>query len=163
MPRALVAFSLLLFLSAAIAQTGPKQNPNSPQGAAQAPAKKNPQVPYAGNWIGAFEGKPWILLNLNLIGEQFSGSLQRAKNIDLNDNGEIKHVSEEFVTYPLVDAKLNPDGLLISVKDPGTQEVFRYIMKLNSDPIAAEIKMIAMNMPPGMPKPKPWKLMKVVK
>lgn len=163
MPRALVVFPLLLFLAAAVAQTAPKPNLNSPQGTAQAPVKKNPLVPYAGNWIGAFEEKPWILLNLNLVGDQFSGSLQRAKNIDLNDNGELKHVSEEFVTYPLTEAKLNPDGLLISVKDPGTQEVFRYIMKLNSDETAAEIKMIAMTMPPGMPKPKPWKLMKVVR
>jgi len=163
MRRALLAFSLVLFLSTAIAQTAPKPNANSPQGAAHAPVKKNPLVAYAGNWIGAFEEKPWILLNLNLIGEQFSGSLQRAKSIDLNDNGELKHVSEEFVTYPLAEAKLNPDGLLISVKDPNTQEVFRYIMKLKSDETTAEIKMIAANMPPGMAKPKPWKLMKVIK
>ena len=36
------------------------------------------------------------------------------------------------------------------------------MMKLSSDETTAEIKMIAMNMPPGMPKPKPWKVMKVV-
>ena len=82
---------------------------------------------------------------------------------DLNDNGELKHVSDEFVADQLVDAKLNPDGLLISVKDPNTQEVFRYRMKLSSDATTAEIKMIAMNMPPGMPKAKPWKVMKVIK
>ncbi len=56
--------------------------------------------------------------------------MQRAKNIDLNDNGEMKHVSDEFVTDPLVEAKLNPDGLLITCKDPNTQETFRYMMKL---------------------------------
>lgn len=161
MSRALLVCSLLLLFSAAVAQTPPKANPNSPPGTPQAPVKKNPLLPYAGNWIGAFEEKPWILLNLNLVGEQFSGSLQRARKIDLNDNGEIKHVSEDFETDSLVDAKLNPDGLLITVKDPNTQETFRYTMKLNSDATTAEIKMIAMNMPPGMAKPKPWKLMKV--
>ena len=163
MPRALLACSLLLFVAAATAQTAPKPNPNSPPGAAQTPVKKNPLVAYVGNWIGAFEEKPWILLNLKLSGEQFSGSLQRAKSFDLNDNGELKHVSDEFVTYPLTDAKLNPDGLLITVKDPNTQEVFRYMMKLSTDETTAELKMIAMNMPPGMPKPKPWKVMKVIK
>jgi hypothetical protein len=163
MSRALLACSFLLLVSGAIAQTTPKPNPNSPQGTAQAPVKKNPLVPYAGNWIGAFEGKPWILFNLNLSGEQFSGSLQRAKTIDLNDNGELKHVSDEFVTDQLVKAELNPDGLLISVKDPNTQEVLRYMMKLSSDETTAEVKMVAMTMPPGMPKPKPWKVMKVIK
>ena len=87
MSRALLAFSLLLLASVVIAQTAPpKPNPNSPPVATQAPVKKNPLVPYAGNWIGAFEDKPWILLGLNLTGEQFSGSLQRAKSIDLNDS-----------------------------------------------------------------------------
>ena len=147
----------------ATAQTTPAPNAGSPAGAAKAPVKKNPLVAYVGNWIGAFEEKPWILLNLNLSGEQFSGSLQRAKSFELNDNGELKHVSEEFVADPLVKAELNPDGLLITVKDPATQETFRYMMKLNNDETTAELKMVAMNMPPGMPKPKPWKVMKVVR
>ncbi len=162
MSRALLACSLLLLVTAAVAQTTPKPNPNSPAGAAKAPIKKNPLVAYAGNWIGAFEQRPWILLNLNLAGEKFSGSLQRAKTVDLNDNGELKHVSDEFVTQPLVDGVLNPDGLLLTFKDPNTQETFRYMMKLSSDETTAELKMIAMNMPPGMPKPKPWKVMKVI-
>jgi hypothetical protein len=171
MSRALIVLSFVLFVSASMAQTTPKpnQNPaqaaaqNSAQTGAQPPAKKNPLVAYAGNWIGEFEGKPWILVNLNLVGEQFSGSLQRAKSVDLNDNGELKHVSEEIDTDPLVDAKLNPDGLLLTFKAPDTQETFRYMMKLTGDATAAELKMIAMTMPPGMAKPKPWKVMKVIK
>lgn len=161
MSRALLACSFLLLSSLLIAQTAPNPNPNSPQGSTQAPVKKNPLLPYAGNWIGAFEEKPWILLNLKLTGERFSGSLERAKSIELNDNGDIKHVGEDFVTDAVVDAKLNPDGLLITVKDPNTQETFRYMMKITSDS-DAELKMIAMNMPPGMAKPKPWKVMKVI-
>lgn len=163
MPRALLACSLLFFISIAIAQTAPSPtNQNPAQAGAKAPVKKNPLLPYAGNWIGAFENKPWILLSLNLSGEQFSGSLERAKKVDLADNGEIKHVSDDFMKDPLVDAKLNPDGLLITVKHPDTQETDRYVMRLTGE-TTAEIKMIAMNMPPGMAKPQPWKLMKVVK
>jgi len=100
-----------------------------------------------------------MLLNLNLVGEQFSGSMQRAKKIDMNDNGEIKHVSEEFSNDPLAQGTLNPDGLLLTFKNPATQETARYLMKLTGES-TAEIKMIAMEMPPGMPKPKPWKLTK---
>ena len=45
-------------------------------------------------------------------------------------------------------------------KIPDKQETQRYVVKLTSDS-TAEIKMVAMAMPPGMPKPKPWKVMKV--
>lgn len=109
--------------------------------------------------MSTFEDKPWMLLNLNLAGEQFSGSMQRAKKIDMNDNGELKHVSEEFSADQLVDGKLNPDGLVLTFQDSETQGTFRYLMKLTGES-TAEIKMIAMEMPPGMPKPKPWKLTK---
>ena len=56
---------------------------------------------------------------------------------------------------------LNPDGLLLTLKDPDTQETDRYMMRLVApDNDTAELKMIAMTMPPGMPKPKPWRLVK---
>jgi hypothetical protein len=159
MSRVLLAISLLLLASVAIAQTSSRPSSISAQGAAQPPVKQNPLVPYAGNWVSTFEDKPWMLLSLNLVGEQFSGSMQRAKKINLNDNGEVNHVSEEFLADHLVDGKLNPDGLLLIFKDSDTQETFRYQMKLTGES-TAEIKMIAMEMPPGMPKPKPWKLTK---
>jgi len=102
MSRTLLALSLGLLISAGAAQTAPKPNPQTSQNqnSAQAPVKKNPLVPYAGNWIGAFEDKPWILLNLNLVGEQFSGSLQRANKVDLNDNGEIAMVQLNLLGGP---------------------------------------------------------------
>ena len=52
-----------------------------------------------------------------------------------------------------------PDGLLLTTKDPDTQETNRFTMKLTGE-VTAEIKMSAMKMPPGMPKIKPWKLTK---
>jgi hypothetical protein len=149
-PFAIPGVVVLLCLSA-FAQTNAVPQP--------AQARKSPLVPYAGNWIGAFEGKPWFILNLNLAGEQFSGSLQHARHIEINDTGDLKSVSEEFGTQTVVDGKLNPDGLLLSLKDPDTQEIDRYMMKLTSD-TTAEIRVIGMAMPPGMPKPKPWKLAK---
>ena len=107
-----------------------------------------------------FNGKPWLLLSLNLSGEQFSGSLQRSRDFSFNDNGDLKRVSDDIITYQLVDGKLTPDGLLLSFKDPDKPKPQRYMMKLTGDS-TAEIKMIEMVMPPGMPKPNPWKLTKV--
>jgi len=57
-------------------------------------------------------------------------------------------------------AVLNGDGLLITVKDNGTQQTDRYMMRLTGAD-TAELKMVAMSMPPGMAKPKPWKLSRV--
>lgn len=148
-----LALALSLLPSLAFAQSSPAAG----QSSGPPTVKKSPLVPYAGNWVGTFDGKPWMLLNLNLVGEQFSGSMRRAKTVDMNDNGEIKKVSEEFSTNQLTDGTLNPDGLLLTFKDSDTQETFRYMMKLTGD-TTAEIKMVAMVMPPGMPKPKPWKL-----
>lgn len=126
-------------------------------GAAQAPVKKNPLAAYAGNWVGTFEGKPWMVLNLALAEPNFSGTLRRPESVEFSDNGELKKISEVFVTAPVTDAVVNPDGLLLTFKGPETQESSRYMMKLTSE-TTAEIKMLAMTMPPGMPKPKPWKL-----
>jgi len=153
-----VALPLLLGLLSALvaAQTQPK----SGQGTAQGVVKKSPLAPYAGNWYSMFEGKPWMLLNLNLSGEQFSGSLQRSRDFAFSDNGELKRVSDEILTYQMVDAKLTPDGLLLTFKSPDKPETQRYMMKMTGE-LTAEIKMIEMVMPPGMPKPKPWKLTKV--
>ena len=148
-----LALGLCAWLAAAQAPT------QANQASTQAPVKKNPLVPYAGNWTVSLDGKPWFLLNLNLFGEQFSGSLQRARSFELNDSGEVKQVSEEFDTYQLTDARLNPDGLLMTLKDPGTQQTQRYQMKLTGD-TTAEIRMLEMTLPPGMPKAKPWKLSK---
>ena len=155
---ALISLAVALTLCPAYAQVPANQN----AGATQAPAKKNPLVPFAGNWVCTLDNKPWFLLNLNLIGQQFSGSLQRARTFELSDSGEVKRVSEEFETYQLTDATLNPEGLLLTLKNPENQQMQRYQMKLTGD-TTAEVRMLAMSLPPGMPKPKPWKLTKVAR
>src|SRR5262249_3215167 len=140
------------------------QAPPHPANAAPTTQQK-PKVPpfavYAGVWTSKFDGKIWLQLKLDLHGEQLSGSLLHPQKVDLNDNGELKSVSEEQITEAVSDAVLNPDGLLLTLKDPDTQETHRYMMRLTPpDNDTAELKMIAMTMPPGMPKPKPWQLKK---
>jgi len=135
------------------AQSSPKQGPDGK------PVRKSPLADYAGTWTGMFEGKTWLTVNLVLQGDRLLGSIQRPRNLQYNDLGEIKSIGEEQFSEAVEDAQVNPDGLLLTVKDPDTKETDRYTMKLNGESMA-EIKMSAMKMPPGMPKIKPWKVTK---
>jgi hypothetical protein len=130
----------------------------------QAPPKVKPVSPlaeYAGEWTSVFEGKVWLRLQLALRGEQMTGSLVHPKDITMNDNGELKSVSEEESTEKVTDAVVNPDGLLLTFNDAETQKTDRYMMRvILPDKITADLKMIGMPMAPGMAKPKPWRLAK---
>jgi hypothetical protein len=157
MPR--FAFLVLAIASLVPAFTSAQNIPSARPGVAPTQSRPSPLAPYAGHWTGSFEDKPWLTLSLSLAGDKLSGSLRHPRNIEMNDNGELKKISEEVVTEAVVEAVVNPDGLLLTVKDPEAQSSDRYLMKLTGD-TTAEIKMIGMVMPPGMPKPKPWKLAK---
>ena len=150
-----------LVVSLAAVLTGWAQQPRS--GNPATPQKKpvSPFAEYVGVWTANVDGKPWLRLTLELRGEQLSGSLVHARSINLNDNGEVKSVSEEQATETITDAVVNPDGLLITLKDPDAQETDRYMMRLvPPENSSADLKMIGQAMPPGMPKPKPWRVTK---
>lgn len=158
MKRLLLAFALL-----AVPLTAWCQAPKSGGAAPPKAQQVSPLAEYAGDWISTFEGKLWLLLQLELHGEQLTGSLTHSRDLEVNDDGGLKSVSDEKVKETVADATLNPDGLVLTVKEPDTQETYRYVMRLltpNKD--AGDLKMIAMDMPPGMPKPKPWVLVKFV-
>lgn len=57
--------------------------------------KVSPLAEYVGEWSSVFDGKVWMSLHLELRGEQLSGRLVHPKHIEMNDNGELKSVSEE--------------------------------------------------------------------
>jgi hypothetical protein len=123
--------------------------------------KVSPLAEYAGTWTARFDGKVWMSLLLELHGDQLTGSLVHARSLELNDNGELKSVSEEQRTDPVISAVLNPDGLLLTFKESDSQETDRYMMKLvQPAKDTADLKMIGMSLPPGMSKPKPWSLVK---
>ena len=153
MLSAVVAVSLTAWCQAPV---------NSGSAAASTPQKKvSPLAEYAGNWTSTFDGKIWLSLRLELHGDQLTGSLLHPHSLELNDNGELKSVSEEQATETITNATVNPDGLLLTLNDPDTKEIDRYLMKLllpTKD--TADLKMIAMSVRPGMPKPKPWRLAK---
>ena len=144
---------VLILGIAAGAQTPPKQGPPG------APVRKSPMADYAGMWTGSFEGKTWLTVKLVLQADRLSGSILRARSLQFSDQGEIKSVGDEQASEVVQDAQVNPDGLLLTTKDPDTQETNRFTMKLTGES-TAELKMSAMKMPPGMPKIRPWKLTK---
>jgi hypothetical protein len=155
MKRLAIAIMIVLALSSAgWAQTSSR--PTKPN----QPVKKSPLAGYAGTWIGTFEERPWLTVQLALQDQQLSGSLRRAHDLKFNDAGELKSVGDTEVTEVIQEAALNNDGLLLTAKNPETNETDRFTMRLTSE-TTAELKMSAMSMPPGMPKLKPWKLTRV--
>jgi hypothetical protein len=126
------------------------------------PKPVSPYAEYAGEWASSFDGNVWLRFRLVLQGDALTGSLVHAKSIEWNDNGELKSVSDEQATESVTSAEVNPDGLLLTLKDAETQETDRYLVRLTSPAKdTAEVKVIGMKMPPGMAKPKPWKITKV--
>jgi hypothetical protein len=126
-----------------------------------APARKSPLAEYAGAWLGTFQGHAWMSIRLALQANQVSGNLILPKDLKFNDQGDIKSVSDEKVSGTVENAVLNGDGLLLTVKVAGDKpETNQYLMRLTSAS-TAEVKQVAMSMPPGMPKPKPYKLSRV--
>ena len=103
---------LLVSLAAVLSIWG--QQPRS--GNATTPQKKpvSPFAEYVGVWTATLDGKVWLRLALELQREKLAGSLVHARNVTLNDNGELKSVSEEQSTETITEAVVNPDGLLIT-------------------------------------------------
>jgi hypothetical protein len=151
--------TLVVALALSMAVMGVAQTSMAP-GMENAPARKSPLAEYAGAWIGTFEGHAWMTIRLTQQGGQIAGTVQHQKDLKFNDRGDLKSVGDEQTTGSVENAVLNGDGLLLTVKDSGSQETERYVIRLTSAD-TAELKMVAMSMPPGMPKPKPWKLSRV--
>ncbi len=149
-----VALILISFAIVALAQT------SMTPGMQNAPARKSPLEGYAGSWIGMFQGHAWITVKLNKQGPELTGTLQRAHDLQFANSGDLKSVGEEQTMSTIETAALQGDGLLLTVKDPGTNQTDHYVLRLMSAN-TAELKMSGMAMPPGMPKPKPWLLSRV--
>ncbi len=149
-----VALILLSFAIVALAQT------SMTPAMQNAPARKSPLAEYAGSWIGTFQGHTWITVRLNKQGTDLTGTLQRPHDLQFQDSGALKSIGEEQTTSGIENAVLQGDGLLLTVKDPNTQQTDHYVMRLMSAN-TAELKMASMTMQPGMPKPRPWQLSRV--
>jgi hypothetical protein len=124
-----------------------------------APARTSSLAEYVGSWIGVFQGHTWLTIRLAQNGDQLAGTLQRAQEVQFNHQGDVESVSVEKWSGSFENVQFDGDGLWLMVKDPGTQETERYLMRLTQDSVA-EVQMVATE-PPAMPKAKPWKMIKV--
>jgi hypothetical protein len=124
-----------------------------------APARKSLPEEYAGSWIAVVQGHTWLTIRLAQTGDQLTGTIQRAQNVQLNDQGDVASVSGEKWSGSFEIVQVDGDGLWLTVTDPGTQESERYLMRLTHDSVA-EVQMVAPE-PPAMPQAKPWKMLKV--
>ncbi len=150
---------LIALVTAALTVVGLAQSSMTP-GMQNAPARKSPLAEYAGSWIGTFQGHTWISLRLVNEGTVLSGTLQRPRELQFQNSGELKSVGDEKSNLTIENAVVQGDGLLLTVKDPSTQQTDHYVLRLMSANIG-ELKMASMSMPPGMPKPRPWQLSRV--
>ena len=155
--------TLLLLVIFLVCLLGMGQTPNT---AASPQAKTKPPSPFAeyvGDWISSFDGRVWLRLRLVVQSDKLTGAMIHARNITTDDSGGLKSVSDEQSRETLADAVLNPDGLLLTLKDADSQETERYLMRLILPAKqTAELKLIGQAMPPGMAKPTPWQLVKSV-
>ncbi len=150
-----LALACVVFvLQFAFAQTTP-----APQHSGKPAAPKSPFIAYEGTWTGNFEGTPWLVVKLALAGESLTGSVQHAHDIQLDDSGELKSVSGDPSTNVVQNAKATPDGVVLICTQSDEQEPIRFLMRLTGEG-TADIRPVGITMPPGMPKPKPWKLVK---
>ena len=121
----------------------------------------SPLADYAGEWTSSFDGRVWLQLHLTLQGGKLTGSMVHSRHIATNDSGGLKSVSEEQSSETVTDAVLNPDGLVLTLKDADSLETDRYLMRLVlPSKQAGDLRVIGEAMPPGMAKPKPWPLVK---
>ncbi len=155
MKRSLV----LTLLAASLSVLAIAQQSMTPQ-MQNAPARKSPLADYAGAWIATLDGHTWLTVRLNLQANQITGSIERPKDFQYNNNGSIKSVSDDRLTLSVDNSAIQGDGLLLTAKSPNTPQPDHYVMRLTGGN-TAEMKMVAMSMPPGMPKPQPWKLSKI--
>jgi len=151
-----VSFALLTLSCTVLAAAQTSMSP----GMQNAPARKSPLAEYAGSWVGTFQGHTWITVKLNQQGDHLIGTLQRPHELQFQNSGDLKSVGEEQTTSAIDKAVLQGDALLMTVKDPATQQGDLYVMRLMSAN-TAELRMSGMAMQPGMPKPKPWQLSRV--
>jgi len=151
--------SVFLLVVSSLAIVSLAQTSMTP-GLQNAPARKSPLEGYTGTWIGMFQGHAWITMKLNKQGTDLTGTIQRAAKVDFENSGDLKSVSDETATDAVQKAVLQGDSLLLTVQDTTSLETFHYVMRLTSAN-TAEFRMSGMNMPPGMPKPKPWQLSRV--
>jgi len=111
---------------------------------------------FVGAWHAEFKGKTFLTIKLEKQQDKWTGTASHF-NVQLDDNGELASAEEaDGQAIPISEAKLTNGILRITLKDEDSQDTIRCEMKLTGAD-QAELRMLV---PPDVPRPKWWKLLR---
>ncbi len=150
---------LLILVLPAVALVAWGQAPASGATKSSTAEQVSPFTDYVGDWVSTLDGKVWLLLELEPHDGELKGWLTHARDLEINDEGGLRSASGEKVKEAIATATLSPEGLLLTVKY-GDKTPDQYVMRVIEPGKIAELKLVAVDVPAGMPEPKPWPLIK---
>jgi hypothetical protein len=110
---------------------------------------------FVGTWHADFKGKTFLTIKLEKQQDKLTGTASHF-DVKLDDTGELTGAEEADGSNPIIEAKLTDGILRITLKDEDSQDTLQCEMKLTGTD-QAELRMLV---PPDVPKPKWWKLLR---
>ena len=151
---------LLILVLPAIALAAWGQAPASGTTKSSITEQASPFADYVGDWVATLDSKVWLLLTLEIHEDKLGGWLTHSHDLEINDEGGLRSASGEKVKEAIASATVSADGLLLTIKSGGDRAPDQYMMRVTEPGKAAELKVVATDLPEGMPQPKPWLLLK---
>jgi hypothetical protein len=125
---------------------------------------------YAGRWQASFQGKPFFTVVLTQSGDALTGSIKHARDIHVNNKGEVDKVAADTSDEQVVETKLVGGYLRITGKDSETEQENVYelqlvptvVPKLNKTQYKGGLlRMVRTDVPSTIPTIQPWKVTRV--
>ncbi len=132
------------------------QNKNMPLEGTKSPAPDaNGDRQFVGTWHAEFKGKTFLTIKLEKQEDKLIGTVSHA-DIQLSNAGELTSAEERDGSSPIIETKVTNGILRITSKDDESQDMIECELKLTGTD-QAELRMLV---PPDVPKPKWWKLVR---
>jgi hypothetical protein len=150
--KCFVAFILIAASIFAVSQTKNKPSGEIKSGATDAVGDHQ----FVGTWHAEFKGKTFLTIKLEEQQDKLTGTASHF-DVRLDDTGELASAEEGVgQAIPISEAKLTNGILRITLKEGDSQDTIQCEMKLTGTD-QAELRMLV---PPDVPKPKWWKLLR---
>jgi len=116
---------------------------------------------FLGKWQGTFQGKVFITVSITGDAQKLSGTVSKG-NVEVNDAGELTKAEGVEGLNTIKSARVNSNYLRITTKsDDGSEDEIDSEMTLVGANQAELRLIVPLNVPPDIPRPKPWKLTRV--
>ena len=110
---------------------------------------------FVGTWHAEFKGKTFLTIKLGKQQDKLTGTASHF-DVKLDNAGELTSAEEGDGNDPIVETTLTNGILRITLKEEDSQDTIQCEMKLTGTD-QAELRMLV---PPDVPKPKWWKLLR---